>query len=132
MVTPPTLVLSIIHRWLASVSSAPSPWLCRPPSRLIPGLQGRQGHCIHDIVLQVVGASTRIPHIVKLVSDFFNSMEANKTIKPDEAVAYGAAVQAAIISGDTSKTSSVARRSTCLVVKQFRDVHVGVRVLTIS
>jgi hypothetical protein len=94
-------VLSVVHRWLASVSNTPSPRLCRPPSRLIPGLQDRQGHCVHDIVL--VGASTRIPRIVKLMSDFFNSKEANKIINPDEAVAYGAIVQAAILSSDTSE-----------------------------
>ena len=51
----------------------------------------------------MVGGSTRIPRIVKLVSDFFNGKEPNKSINPDEAVAYGAAVQAAILSGDTSE-----------------------------
>jgi len=51
----------------------------------------------------LVGGSTRIPRIVKLVSDFFNGKEPNKSINPDEAVAYGAAVQAAILSGDTSE-----------------------------
>ncbi|KAF8214972.1 heat shock protein 70 family [Mycena galopus ATCC 62051] len=56
---------------------------------------------VHEIVL--VGGSTRIPRIVKLVSDFFNGKEPCKNINPDEAVAYGAAVQAAILSGDTSK-----------------------------
>lgn len=56
---------------------------------------------IHEIVL--VGGSTRIPRIQKLVSDFFNGKEPNKSINPDEAVAYGAAVQAAILSGDTSE-----------------------------
>ncbi|KAM8723796.1 heat shock 70 kDa protein 1-like [Acanthopagrus schlegelii] len=55
---------------------------------------------IHDIVL--VGGSTRIPKIQKLLQDFFNGRELNKSINPDEAVAYGAAVQAAILSGDTS------------------------------
>merc|ERR1712137_1247115 len=55
---------------------------------------------IHDIVL--VGGSTRIPKVQKLVSDFFNGKEPSKSINPDEAVAYGAAVQAAILSGDTS------------------------------
>jgi len=55
---------------------------------------------IHDIVL--VGGSTRIPKIMKLLQDFFNGKELNKSINPDEAVAYGAAVQAAILSGDTS------------------------------
>jgi len=53
---------------------------------------------IHDIVL--VGGSTRIPKIQKLISDFFNGKELNKSINPDEAVAYGAAVQAAILTGD--------------------------------
>merc|ERR1712048_1296171 len=53
---------------------------------------------IHDIVL--VGGSTRIPKIQKLLSEFFNDKELNKSINPDEAVAYGAAVQAAILSGD--------------------------------
>ncbi|KAI4527541.1 heat shock protein HSS1 [Schizophyllum commune Loenen D] len=56
---------------------------------------------VHEIVL--VGGSTRIPRIMKLVSDFFNGKEPNKSINPDEAVAYGAAVQAAILSGDTSE-----------------------------
>jgi L1 cell adhesion molecule like protein len=53
---------------------------------------------VHDIVL--VGGSTRIPKVQKLLQDFFNGKELNKTINPDEAVAYGAAVQAAILSGD--------------------------------
>ncbi|OXA50449.1 heat shock protein 68 [Folsomia candida] len=55
---------------------------------------------IHDVVL--VGGSTRIPKIQKMLQDFFNGKELNKSINPDEAVAYGAAVQAAILSGDQS------------------------------
>lgn len=55
---------------------------------------------IHDIVL--VGGSTRIPKIQKLLQDFMNGKDLNKSINPDEAVAYGAAVQAAILSGDAS------------------------------
>uniref|UniRef100_A0A2K5R3L7 Heat shock protein family A (Hsp70) member 8 n=1 Tax=Cebus imitator TaxID=2715852 RepID=A0A2K5R3L7_CEBIM len=56
---------------------------------------------IHDIVL--VGGSTRIPNIQQLLQDFFNGKELNKSISPDEAVAYGAAVQATILSGDKSE-----------------------------
>jgi L1 cell adhesion molecule like protein len=59
---------------------------------------------VHEIVL--VGGSTRIPKIQKMVSDFFNGKDPNKSINPDEAVAYGAAVQAAILSGDTSSKST--------------------------
>ncbi|TDZ37825.1 Heat shock 70 kDa protein [Colletotrichum spinosum] len=59
---------------------------------------------VHEIVL--VGGSTRIPRIQKLISDYFNGKEPNKSINPDEAVAYGAAVQAAILSGDTSSKST--------------------------
>ncbi|ODQ80026.1 hypothetical protein BABINDRAFT_36047 [Babjeviella inositovora NRRL Y-12698] len=55
---------------------------------------------VNEIVL--VGGSTRIPKVQKLVSDFFNGKEPNRSINPDEAVAYGAAVQAAILTGDTS------------------------------
>lgn len=55
---------------------------------------------IHDIVL--VGGSTRIPKIQKLLSDFMGGKDLNRSINPDEAVAYGAAVQAAILSGDSS------------------------------
>ena len=55
---------------------------------------------IHEVVL--VGGSTRIPKIQKLLQDFLNGKELNKSINPDEAVAYGASVQAAILSGDTS------------------------------
>merc|ERR1712002_824487 len=59
---------------------------------------------INDIVL--VGGSTRIPKIQKLLQDFFNGKELNKSINPDEAVAYGAAVQAAILVGDKSEAVS--------------------------
>nr|AAB18177.1 heat shock protein 70 [Botryllus schlosseri] len=56
---------------------------------------------IDEIVL--VGGSTRIPKIQKLLRDFFNGKDLNKLLNPDEAVAYGAAVQAAILSGDQSE-----------------------------
>jgi len=59
---------------------------------------------VNDIVL--VGGSTRIPKIQKLLQDFFNGKELNKSINPDEAVAYGAAVQGAILMGDTSEAVS--------------------------
>merc|ERR1712012_732498 len=59
---------------------------------------------IDEIVL--VGGSTRIPKIQKLLQDYFNGKVLNKSINPDEAVAYGAAVQAAILSGDTSDVVS--------------------------
>merc|ERR1711963_117947 len=55
---------------------------------------------IDEVVL--VGGSTRIPKIQKLLSDFFNGKELNRSINPDEAVAYGAAVQAAVLTGDRS------------------------------
>jgi len=53
---------------------------------------------IQDVVL--VGGSSRIPKIQKMLRDFFNDRELNKNINPDEAVAYGAAVQASILNGD--------------------------------
>ncbi|XP_038626035.1 LOW QUALITY PROTEIN: heat shock cognate 71 kDa protein-like [Tachyglossus aculeatus] len=56
---------------------------------------------IHDIVL--VGGSTRILKIEKVLQDFFNGKELKKSTNQDEAVAYGAAVQAAIVSGDKSE-----------------------------
>lgn len=56
---------------------------------------------IHEVVL--VGGSTRIPKVQTLLQDFFNGKELNKSINPDEAVAYGAAVQAAILTGEGGK-----------------------------
>jgi len=56
---------------------------------------------VHDVVL--VGGSTRIPKVQDLLIEFFNGKELCKSINPDEAVAYGAAVQAAILSGETSE-----------------------------
>lgn len=53
---------------------------------------------IHEIVL--VGGSTRIPKVQQLVKEFFNGKEPTRGINPDEAVAYGAAVQAGVLSGD--------------------------------
>merc|ERR1712159_939048 len=53
---------------------------------------------IHEIVL--VGGSTRIPKVQQLIKDFFGGKEPSRGINPDEAVAYGAAVQAGILSGE--------------------------------
>ena len=52
---------------------------------------------VHDLVM--VGGSTRIPKVQQLISDFFNGKTLNRSINPDEAVAYGAAVQAAVLDG---------------------------------
>lgn len=58
---------------------------------------------IHEIVL--VGGSTRIPKVCSLLTEYFNGKELNRSINPDEAVAYGAAVQAAILTGSQSKVT---------------------------
>jgi len=60
---------------------------------------------IDEIVL--VGGSTRIPKVQALLKDFFNGKEPNKGINPDEAVAYGAAVQAAVLSGQDELENKV-------------------------
>ena len=55
---------------------------------------------VHEVVL--VGGSTRIPKVVQLLKEYFNGKEPCKSINPDEAVAFGATVQAAILSGQDS------------------------------
>lgn len=60
---------------------------------------------IDEIVL--VGGSTRIPKVQSLIKDFFNGKEPNKGINPDEAVAYGAAVQGAVLSGESELENKV-------------------------
>ncbi|KAK5079749.1 Heat shock protein ssb1 [Exophiala xenobiotica] len=59
---------------------------------------------VDEIVL--VGGSTRIPRIQKLLSDFFDGKKLEKSINPDEAVAYGAAVQAGILSGKATSAET--------------------------
>lgn len=58
---------------------------------------------IHEVVL--VGGSTRIPKIQQLIKDYFNGKEPNKGINPDEAVAFGAAVQGGILGGESSEAN---------------------------
>jgi heat shock 70kDa protein 1/2/6/8 len=60
---------------------------------------------IHQIVL--VGGSTRIPKVQELLSEFFEGKPLNKEINPDEAVAYGAAVQGAVLSGAADQTKEI-------------------------
>jgi len=60
---------------------------------------------IQQVVL--VGGSTRIPKVQELLSEFFDGRELNKEINPDEAVAYGAAVQGAILSGSSDQTKDI-------------------------
>jgi L1 cell adhesion molecule like protein len=57
---------------------------------------------VHEVVL--VGGSTRIPKVQSMLSDFFNGKQLNRSINPDEAVAFGAAVQGAILSGEGDAT----------------------------
>merc|ERR1712110_127002 len=70
---------------------------CMPPVEQVLSDSDSSKGSIHEIVL--VGGSTRIPKIQSMLSDFFNGKTLNKSINPDEAVAYGAAVQAAILTG---------------------------------
>eukprot|EP00664_Eupelagonemidae_sp_cell27_P003972 gene3971-4669_t len=58
---------------------------------------------VHEVVL--VGGSTRIPKVRALVSDFFGGKELNQSINPDEAVAYGAAVQGAVLTNTGSSAT---------------------------
>merc|ERR1711988_894881 len=57
---------------------------------------------VSEVVL--VGGSTRIPKVQQLITDFFGGKEPCRTINPDEAVAYGATIQAAILNGDGGDT----------------------------
>ena len=59
---------------------------------------------LQEVVL--VGGSTRIPKVQQLISEFFNGKDPSKGINPDEAVAYGAAVQGGILSGEGGDTTS--------------------------
>ena len=73
---------------------------CMPPVQNVLKDSGLSKGQIHEVVL--VGGSTRIPKIQQMLTDFFNGKQLNRSINPDEAVAYGAAVQAAILSGEGS------------------------------
>ena len=55
----------------------------------------------------MVGGSTRIPKVQNLVKEFFNGKEPNRGINPDEAVAYGAAVQAGVLGGESTTADLV-------------------------
>ena len=59
---------------------------------------------IHEIVL--VGGTTRIPRVQQLLTEYFGGKDLNKSLNPDEAVAYGAAVQAAILTGQGNQKTS--------------------------
>merc|ERR1712212_679574 len=69
------------------------------------GDSGLKKNQVDEIVL--VGGSTRIPKVQQLIKDFFNGKEPSRGINPDEAVAYGAAVQAGVLSGDADTSSIV-------------------------
>merc|ERR1712038_612913 len=71
---------------------------CMPPvEAVLKDSESSKGQ-VHEVVL--VGGSTRIPKIQTMLSEFFNGKQLNKSINPDEAVAFGAAVQAAILGGE--------------------------------
>ena len=75
---------------------------CLPPVENVLKDSGMAKDQVHDVVL--VGGSTRVPRVQALIKDFFNGKEPNKSINPDEAVAFGAAVQAAILTGEGDAT----------------------------
>jgi L1 cell adhesion molecule like protein len=73
---------------------------CLVPVQKVLTDSGTSKQEVHEVVL--VGGSTRIPKIQNIIKEFFNGKEPCKSINPDEAVAYGAAVQAAILSGNSN------------------------------
>ena len=74
---------------------------------------------VHEIVM--VGGSTRIPKIRELVSAFFNGKKLNDSVHPDEAVAYGAAIQAHILNGGSSSTD----RTSDLILLDVAPLSLG-------
>lgn len=74
---------------------------CMPPVEQVLKDSDMSKSQVHEVVL--VGGSTRIPKVQQMLSDFFNGKTLNRSINPDEAVAYGAAVQAAILNGEGSE-----------------------------
>jgi len=70
---------------------------CIPPVEKVLKDSGLSKGLVNEVVL--VGGSTRIPKVIQLIQEFFGGKEPNRSINPDEAVAYGAAVQAAILTG---------------------------------
>lgn len=76
---------------------------CMPPVEQALKDAGLGKSQVHDIVL--VGGSTRVPKIQQMLQEYFNGKQLNRSINPDEAVAYGAAVQAAILSDKNASTS---------------------------
>ena len=74
-----------------------------PLNRLLQDAKMSKGD-IDEIVL--VGGTTRIPRIQELLSNYFNGKQLNKSLNPDEAVAYGAAVQAAILTGQGNEKTN--------------------------
>jgi len=74
---------------------------------------------IDEVVL--VGGSTRIPKVQQLLSEFFNGKDLNKSINPDEAVAYGAAVQASILTG-----SDQSQRTSGIVLLDVAPLSLGI------
>jgi heat shock protein 1/8 len=72
-----------------------------PPVEKVLKDSGMSKGQIHEVVL--VGGSTRIPKVIELLQEYFNGKEPNRSINPDEAVAYGAAVQAAILTNQGGK-----------------------------
>jgi len=80
---------------------------CIPPVEAVLRDSGFDKKKINDVVL--VGGSTRIPRVQQLLSDFFNGRELNKSVNPDEAVAYGAAIQAAILTKQEDITGNLGK-----------------------
>lgn len=75
---------------------------CLPPVESVLKDANMSKSDINEVVL--VGGSTRIPKVIEMIKQFFGGKEPNRSINPDEAVAYGAAVQAAILTGQDSET----------------------------
>ncbi|CAL4938759.1 unnamed protein product [Urochloa decumbens] len=76
---------------------------------------------VHDVVL--VGGSTRIPKVQSLLKEFFNGKELRRNINPDEAVAYGAAIQASILSGETNNG-----KSSDILLRDISPLSLGIEI----